>query len=128
MDDSEPSLRSLDIRRPPCRSLAPSPSVFLTSSAATCRSWPAPPPPHRPWPCAPGSSCEPPTTTGPPTCASPPNSAATTPPSPPGAAASPSTASEASSTAPDPAGRRSFPPQQRLHVLELATAEDPDQV
>jgi transposase len=51
----------------------------------------------------------------------------TTIPSAAGAGASPRGASPACETAPDPAGRRSFPPSQRLHVLELATKEDPAQ-
>src|SRR5262249_36132399 len=59
------------------------------------------------------------------TWTSPANWAARTPPSGCGVAASPSAASAACSTPPDPAARRSFPPEMRLHVLELATAEDP---
>jgi hypothetical protein len=51
--------------------------------------------------------------------------AATTTPSAAGVAASPHTASTVCSTARAPAARRSFPPEQRLHVLELATREDP---
>src|SRR6476660_9789890 len=114
-----------DFWRPTCPSLAPSPSPSPNSSARACSAWPAPPPPRRRWRCAPGSSCEPPPPTSPPTCASPPSWAATTTPSQPGASASPSTGSRACATARAPADRRSFPPLQRLHVVELATLEDP---
>ncbi len=50
---------------------------------------------------------------------------ATTTPSAPDAGASPQTASTACATTHDPADRRSFPPWQRLHVVELALQEDP---
>jgi hypothetical protein len=42
-----------------------------------------------------------------------------------GAAASPRPGWPACTTRPGPAARRPFPPLQRLHVLELATTEDP---
>jgi hypothetical protein len=50
---------------------------------------------------------------------------ATTTPSPYGGDALSPKASLVFSTAPDPADRRSFPPYQRLTVVELATTEDP---
>jgi len=55
------------------------------------------------------------------------SSAARTTPSPCGAGVSPPRACRAFRTSPAPADRRSFPPSQRLHVLELATKEDPDE-
>jgi DDE superfamily endonuclease len=114
--------------RIPCLSLTPRPFPCPRNNATTCSAWPTPPPHPRPSPAAPASSCVPPTTTGPPTCKSPVSSAATTTPSVAGAAASPHTASAACSTVPAPAVRRSFPPEQRLHVLALATREDPASV
>jgi putative transposase len=97
------------------------------SSANRCSASSAPAPRRSPSSCAPASSSAPLTTTGPPISRSLPNWAATTTPSPPGAGASPRRAFPAYSTDPAPAGRRSFPPSQRLHVLELATTEDPAQ-
>ena len=103
----------------------PPPSTSPIHNARTCYAWPVPTPPPRPSSAAHASSSAPPTRTGPPTSASPPSSAARTTPSPCGADASPKGASTACTTPHDPAARRSFPPEARLHVIELATREDP---
>lgn len=79
--------------------------------------------PPRPWPCAVASSCSPPETTNSPTKRSPPNWAATATPSASGASASPSTAWPDFRTPPDPAGPGSFPPDERLGVLTLASSK-----
>jgi hypothetical protein len=109
----------------PCRPPTPLPSPCPINSARISSAWPAPIPPRKPSSVAPASSSAPPTPTAPPTNVSPRSSAARTTPSPSGAAASPGWDCRACKTPPDPAARRSFPPSQRLHVVELATTEDP---
>ena len=66
--------------------------------------------------------------TTPPTSGSPANWGAITTPSRSGGGVSSKTASTASTTPRAPAARRPFPPGQRLHVLELATNDDPASV
>src|SRR3954449_11901788 len=109
----------------PCRHPTPPPSSFRPSSNTTSSACSAPTAPRKPSPAAHASSSAPPTTTAPPTCRSPQSSAPARTPSACGGGASPRPASPACRTPHAPAARRSFPPWQRLHVVELATKEDP---
>src|SRR5262249_5470338 len=109
----------------PCRLLMPLPSRCQTNSVGPCTAWFAPTPPPRPSFAEPASSCAPLTNTSPPTCRSPRSWAARTARSRCGGTASWRLAWPACRTPLAPAGRRSFPPSQRLHVHELATTEDP---
>jgi DDE superfamily endonuclease len=109
----------------PCRHPTHPPSPLPTSSDRTSSAWSALTPLRKHLSAASAWSCVPLTRTSPPTCRSPRNSAPAITPSACGVDASPSRASPACRTLPGPAARRSFPPSQRLHVLELATTEDP---
>jgi len=82
--------------------------------------------PRKGWPCGLVSSCAALNRTGQPTIKSPTNSTATPTPSHAGAAASITDASLACTTYPAAADRPLFPPQERHHVLVLATTKPAD--
>src|SRR6516225_6935252 len=109
----------------PCRHPMHPPLSFPTSSVRISSVCSALTPPRKPCSAGFASSCVPPTRTSRPTCRSPRNSGPATTPSGCGVGASLEPARPACRTPPAPADRRSFPPSQRLHVVELATQEDP---
>jgi transposase len=91
------------------------------NSANNSRLCSVPVPRPKPWPSAVASSCTPPTTR-PPISSWPSNSAATDTPSANGANASPRWAWPVSRTRHAPADPGAFPPDERLHVLSLASS------
>src|SRR6516165_9695986 len=109
----------------PCRHPMHPPLSFPTSSVRISSVCSALTPPRKPCSAGFASSCVPPTRTSRPTCRSPRNAGPATTPSGCGVGASLEPARPACRTPPAPADRRSFPPSQRLHVVELATKEDP---
>src|SRR5579864_8767611 len=93
------------------------------NSANTSSPWSAPVPLPKPWRSAVASSCTPRPLTIPPTSNSPSNWIATGTPSASGGNASLLRVWRASKTPPAPAGPGAFPPDERLHVVSLASSK-----
>ena len=112
-----------------CHVLLARVSYSRSNSTNSSRPWSAPVPPPNPWPSAAALSSRPPRPTLPPTSNSPSNWIATGTRLASGGNASPRTAWLASKTLPAPADPGAFPPDERLHVVSLAssTTDDHDQ-